>query len=138
MMYVPKGFAHGFQALTDGATVFYMVSAFYAPQSEGGLRFDDPRLAIEWPRAVHRYFGQGRPMAAAAPLILMTGATGFVGRQVLRELANATAGVRVVIRAGTQDRLAQSDAIETVVTNRGHLWPKTRVGGPKSAAASIP
>jgi dTDP-4-dehydrorhamnose 3,5-epimerase len=51
MMYVPKGFAHGYQSLSDGATVFYMVSAFYAPQSEGGLRYDDPRLSIAWPRA---------------------------------------------------------------------------------------
>jgi dTDP-4-dehydrorhamnose 3,5-epimerase len=51
-MYVPKGFAHGYQALTDGATAFYMVSAFYAPQSEGGLRFDDPRLANGWRRAI--------------------------------------------------------------------------------------
>jgi dTDP-4-dehydrorhamnose 3,5-epimerase len=51
-MYVPKGFAHGYQVLTDGATVFYMVSAFYAPDAEGGLRFDDPKLAITWPRAV--------------------------------------------------------------------------------------
>jgi dTDP-4-dehydrorhamnose 3,5-epimerase len=52
MMYVPKGFAHGYQALTDGATVFYMVSAAYAPQAEGGLRHDDPKLAIAWPRSV--------------------------------------------------------------------------------------
>ena len=52
MMYVPKGFAHGYQALADSASVFYMVSAFYAPQAEGGLRFDDPKLAIKWPRAV--------------------------------------------------------------------------------------
>lgn len=51
-MYVPKGFAHGYQALSDGATVFYMVSAFYAPESEGGLRFDDPKLSIRWPRIV--------------------------------------------------------------------------------------
>jgi len=51
-MYVPKGFAHGYQTLGDGATALYMVSAFYVPQSEGGLRFDDPRLAIKWPRAV--------------------------------------------------------------------------------------
>ncbi len=51
-MYVPKGFAHGYQALTDGATVFYFVSASYAPQSEGGLRFDDPRLSIRWPRPI--------------------------------------------------------------------------------------
>jgi dTDP-4-dehydrorhamnose 3,5-epimerase len=52
MIYVPKGFAHGYQALTDDATLFYMVSAFYAPSSEAGLRFDDPKLAIAWPRAV--------------------------------------------------------------------------------------
>jgi dTDP-4-dehydrorhamnose 3,5-epimerase len=51
-MYVPKDFAHGYQALSDGASVFYMVSAFYAPQAEGGLRFDDPKLAIKWPRAI--------------------------------------------------------------------------------------
>jgi dTDP-4-dehydrorhamnose 3,5-epimerase len=51
-MYVPRGFAHGFQALSDGASIFYLVSAFYAPEAEGGLRFDDPKLAIEWPRAV--------------------------------------------------------------------------------------
>ena len=51
-MYVPKGFAHGFQALTDEATVFYMVSACYAPKSEGGLRNDDPKLSITWPRVV--------------------------------------------------------------------------------------
>ena len=51
-MYVPKGFAHGYQALSDGAAVSYMVSAYYAPQTEGGLRYDDPKLAIDWPRAV--------------------------------------------------------------------------------------
>ena len=50
-MYAPKGFAHGYQALCDGAAVFYLVSAFYAPQAEGGLRYDDPKLAIAWPRA---------------------------------------------------------------------------------------
>ena len=51
-MYVPKGFAHGYQALSDGATAFYMVSSFYAPEFEGGLRFDDPKLSIRWPRDV--------------------------------------------------------------------------------------
>ena len=52
MMYVPEGFAHGYQALSDGASVFYMVSAYYTPAAEGGLRHDDPALAIEWPRPV--------------------------------------------------------------------------------------
>ena len=55
MMYVPKGFAHGYQALSDGATAFYMVSSIYAPDSEGGLRFGDPRLAIKWPRAISEF-----------------------------------------------------------------------------------
>ena len=51
-VYAPKGFAHGYQALSDGATAFYLVSAFYAPHAESGLRFDDPKLAIAWPRQV--------------------------------------------------------------------------------------
>ena len=58
MIYVPKGFAHGYQALTDGAAAFYMVSAAYAPQAEGGLRFDDPKLAIPWPRPVSAISGK--------------------------------------------------------------------------------
>lgn len=51
-MYVPRGFAHGYQSLTEESTVHYMVSAAYAPGSEGGLRFDDPALAIDWPLEV--------------------------------------------------------------------------------------
>jgi nucleoside-diphosphate-sugar epimerase len=60
-------------------------------------------------------------MAAAAPLILMTGATGFVGRQVLRELAGRGSRIRVVIRAGTQDRLPSNDAIERVIAS-ADIW----------------
>ena len=52
-MYVPKGFAHGYQALADGATAFYMVIAFYAPESEGALHYNYPKLAITWPRDVN-------------------------------------------------------------------------------------
>lgn len=52
MLYVPRGFAHGYQALTDGALTHYMVSAFYAPDAEGGLRYNDPALAIKWPQVV--------------------------------------------------------------------------------------
>jgi len=60
-------------------------------------------------------------MAAAAPLILLTGATGFVGRQVLRALAARNCKLRLVVRAGTQDRLTPADAIETVVET-ADLW----------------
>ena len=48
-LYVPAGFAHGYQALTDGAAVFYLVSAFYAPDYEDGIHHADPSLGIEWP-----------------------------------------------------------------------------------------
>ncbi len=47
-LYVPPGFAHGFQTLTEDVEVSYLVSAAYAPASEGGLRHDDPALGIAW------------------------------------------------------------------------------------------
>ena len=49
--YVPEGVAHGFQTLQDDTEIGYMVSAFYAPERERGVRFDDPRFAVAWPLA---------------------------------------------------------------------------------------
>jgi dTDP-4-dehydrorhamnose 3,5-epimerase len=49
MVYIPAGFAHGFQALSDNAELIYHHSSFYEPDCEHGLRYDDPALAIEWP-----------------------------------------------------------------------------------------
>lgn len=49
MMYVPEGFAHGFQALSDGAEVSYQSSAPYTPDSERGIRYNDPKTGITWP-----------------------------------------------------------------------------------------
>jgi dTDP-4-dehydrorhamnose 3,5-epimerase len=46
---IPRGFAHGFCALSDDALVSYLVDNAYAPASEGGLAWDDPKLAIAWP-----------------------------------------------------------------------------------------
>lgn len=51
-LYVPDLFAHGYQALTDGAEVVYQVGEFYTPGSERGLRHDDPAFAIDWPLPV--------------------------------------------------------------------------------------
>jgi dTDP-4-dehydrorhamnose 3,5-epimerase len=51
MMYVPKGFAHGFVTLADDTEAFYFVDEFYAPQHERGVRWDDPRFRIAWPVA---------------------------------------------------------------------------------------
>lgn len=49
MMYVPRGFGHGFMTLSDDAEAFYFVDAFYAPESERGVRWNDPRFALQWP-----------------------------------------------------------------------------------------
>jgi len=51
MMYVPKGFAHGFITLVDNTEAFYFVDEFYAPEAERGVRWNDPRFGIKWPIA---------------------------------------------------------------------------------------
>lgn len=51
-VYVPPGVAHGFQALADYSELIYHHSNYYLPASERGVRFDDPRAAIDWPLPV--------------------------------------------------------------------------------------
>jgi dTDP-4-dehydrorhamnose 3,5-epimerase len=51
-LYIPEMFAHGFQTLEDGTEVFYQMSEFYAPKLARGLRYDDPKLGINWPLSV--------------------------------------------------------------------------------------
>lgn len=52
MMVIPEGFAHGFQVLEAGSELLYLHTACYKPESEGGLRHDDPELDISWPLPV--------------------------------------------------------------------------------------
>jgi dTDP-4-dehydrorhamnose 3,5-epimerase len=52
MLYVPRNFAHGFQTLEDDTEVMYLVSEFYAPETERGVRYNDPRFNIQWPLPV--------------------------------------------------------------------------------------
>ena len=47
-LYIPEGFAHGFQALSDGATFAYKCTRYYEPEDEGGIRWDDPEIGIVW------------------------------------------------------------------------------------------
>ncbi len=49
MMYAPRGFAHAILTLSDDTELVYMVSAFYAPKEERGVRWNDPRFGIDWP-----------------------------------------------------------------------------------------
>jgi dTDP-4-dehydrorhamnose 3,5-epimerase len=51
MLYVPKGFAHGFVTLADDTEIFYVVDEFYSPEQERGVRWNDPRFGIRWPLA---------------------------------------------------------------------------------------
>ena len=48
-LFVPRGFAHGYCTLTDDCELFYKVDGLYAPQTEGGVAWNDPDLAIPWP-----------------------------------------------------------------------------------------
>lgn len=49
MLYIPKGFAHGYQTLEDDSVVFYQMSEFYHPECARGVRWDDPLFSIKWP-----------------------------------------------------------------------------------------
>jgi dTDP-4-dehydrorhamnose 3,5-epimerase len=50
MLYVPQGLAHGYLTLEDETETLYLVSAAYAPEAAGGVRWDDPAFGIEWPQ----------------------------------------------------------------------------------------
>ncbi len=52
VLYMPKDFAHGFQALEDNSEIMYLVSEPYAPAFEGGIRYNDPSIRVEWPLPV--------------------------------------------------------------------------------------
>lgn len=49
MLYIPEGFAHGFQTITDNVELFYQMSQFYVPQAASGIRWNDPRIGLQWP-----------------------------------------------------------------------------------------
>jgi dTDP-4-dehydrorhamnose 3,5-epimerase len=48
MIYIPEGFAHGFQTLQDNSALIYHLTEFYTPGAEGGIRYDDPLVDIQW------------------------------------------------------------------------------------------
>ena len=52
MLYIPEGFAHGFQTLEENTALIYHHSEYYTPGAEGGFRYDDPVFSISWPLPV--------------------------------------------------------------------------------------
>ncbi len=52
MLYVPEGFAHGFQTLEDDTELLYQMSEFYTPEAARGVRWDDPAFGVQWPEPV--------------------------------------------------------------------------------------
>jgi dTDP-4-dehydrorhamnose 3,5-epimerase len=52
MLYIPQGFAHGFQTLTTDCQLIYCHSAYYTPDAEGAIRYNDPHIGITWPLPV--------------------------------------------------------------------------------------
>lgn len=67
-LYVPEGFAHGFQTLEDRSEVFYQISTAFVPEAAAGVRWDDPAFGIEWPVADSRILSdRDRGYAAFAP-----------------------------------------------------------------------
>lgn len=52
MLYIPAGFAHGFQTLSDDCELIYHHSEFYTPGAEGGIKYNDPAVDIRWPLEV--------------------------------------------------------------------------------------
>ncbi len=52
LLYIPEGFAHGYQTLTDDAEVLYQISEYYHPESADGVRWNDPVFGIQWPLPV--------------------------------------------------------------------------------------
>jgi dTDP-4-dehydrorhamnose 3,5-epimerase len=62
-VYLPEGFAHGFQSLEDNTETFYQMSASYAPEANVGVRWDDPAFGIQWPLPVTEISERDRSFA---------------------------------------------------------------------------
>jgi dTDP-4-dehydrorhamnose 3,5-epimerase len=57
-LYVPQGFAHGYQTLVPETETFYQVSEYYTPEAEGGVRWNDPAFRIEWPDPANAFLSE--------------------------------------------------------------------------------
>lgn len=68
LLYVPGGFAHGFQCLTDNCELFYQMSEFYVAELARGLRWNDPQVGIRWPIAEAKLSDRDQALAPLSSL----------------------------------------------------------------------
>jgi len=67
MMFIPEGFAHGFQTLEKDCEVLYLSTEFYDPEHEGGVRYNDPKINITWPLTVTNISKKDQNCAILSP-----------------------------------------------------------------------
>jgi dTDP-4-dehydrorhamnose 3,5-epimerase len=83
-IYVPERFAHGYMTLEDNSETTYMVGEYYAPASEGGLMYNDPRLGLRWPISVRSISKKDMNWRSLDEI-----ETDLLRRMMLREMAGA-------------------------------------------------
>jgi dTDP-4-dehydrorhamnose 3,5-epimerase len=66
MLWIPRGFAHGFLVLSESADFLYKTTGYYAHQAEGAVRFDDPTIGVDWPTKGTSFQLSGKDEAAPA------------------------------------------------------------------------
>ena len=66
-LFIPEGFAHGFQTLTDDVEMLYLHSMPHAPESEAGIHVTDPTLALAWPLPVDQMSDRDRALPFLSP-----------------------------------------------------------------------
>ena len=71
-VFIPKGFAHGFQTLEDNSLVYYLMDTIYAPDSSGGYCYDDPNFKIQWPLAIQKISEKDRQWPAFSKTHVMS------------------------------------------------------------------
>ena len=126
MMFIPHGFAHGFQTLVDKSEVFYLMSEFYHPESARGLRWDDPMLGITWPLANQIISDKDRtyPLIDTGhhekPImrILLIGATGQLGSDLIKN----NPGHHIIAPAKTELDVTRSDTITAAIRDSRADW----------------
>lgn len=58
VLYIPANFAHGFQTLQDNTTLYYQLGSFFMPEYYAGVRWDDPKIGINWPAETNRIINE--------------------------------------------------------------------------------